>query len=380
MLSIKNKELVRRVLSVVCHRHALDVEQEMVEVLGVLSRKAGVFKVNDKKVPLPFNGVMQTGCCKALEKNHGLYTPCNKKLKSGDYCAKCTKKMTKKGLSVPAYGTIEDRMKCGMMDYVCNGDKVKSYVSVLRKMNLNVEEVKAEAEMLRMDINPIHWEVVAEEKTKKGGQGQKKGRPRKAKVDVEVAEPDSFEAMVEEVKAQSLVLERDEFEKIVENAVENAPTPVPAPAIKPPSLHQPIEKIMCNGRPYLRKNGEIYSYEEYEETGQLVLIGHWDDTSDKIMFKDEEYDSSDEEVIKVVVTCAVTKMVKVRDLLDKWVFDELEAYCTSQKKEKNVLTLLFKTILVENDNFNATYIRKFLESRMAEASNLKLAYKIVSVE
>ena len=142
---------------------------DMVVNVGSSSKKAKVSKVSkvskDKvekekksKVPLPYDGLLKENCCYALRQNHGLYTQCETSVSEPGFCSKC-------GPS-PIYGTIQERLAVGIMEYRDpKGKSPTRFVKVMKKLKISREEVEAEAGKLNIIINDIHFQE--EEKTEK---------------------------------------------------------------------------------------------------------------------------------------------------------------------------------------------------------------------
>jgi hypothetical protein len=151
------EECVEKVVKDICLRNGLNEEEEMSKVRELLSMEAkiskvkklsslslvssvvkednSVLKIGRKKVQIPFNGEIREMYCRAIKKNGGLYTQCVMEKKEGrDYCADCEKLMEDKGLESPELGRIEERMECGVMEYVGkDGEKPKAYMEILKK-------------------------------------------------------------------------------------------------------------------------------------------------------------------------------------------------------------------------------------------------------
>ena len=149
-------------------------------------------KKEEKKLlfPLPYSGEYKPECCVALRQNNGLYTQCQS-AKNGEskYCKGCEKNMQKACAEVPEYGTIQDRMSVGIMEYVDpKGRKPVAYTKVMKKYKLTEEQVRAEAEKLGQKVADIHFVVPAEEgkrgrpaSNKEKKEKGVKGRPKKDK-------------------------------------------------------------------------------------------------------------------------------------------------------------------------------------------------------
>lgn len=112
-----------------------------------------------RKIILPYVGKANEddSICKALRLNYQLFTQCtNKAMKNRDFCKICLKYVEADG-STP-YGTIEDRMKCGILDYVDpSGKKALPLHRVIKRMKLTREEMEEECKLNNIIIPPEHW-------------------------------------------------------------------------------------------------------------------------------------------------------------------------------------------------------------------------------
>jgi hypothetical protein len=148
------------------------------------------------KIPLPFNGEYHETCCEALRQNHGLYTQCQMPKKAGNYCKGCATAMQKAGSETPEYGTIQDRLKVGIFEYVDpKGKRPTAYKKVMKKFKLSEADVLSEASKVGMNVNAGHFAEAEEEK--------KKGRPKKTKKVLEIEGDDGedlFKTLLSEAK------------------------------------------------------------------------------------------------------------------------------------------------------------------------------------
>lgn len=148
------------------------------------------------KIPLPFNGEYDETCCEALRQNHGLYTQCQMPKKAGNYCKGCATAMQKAGSETPEYGTIQDRLKVGIFEYVDpKGKRPTAYKKVMKKFKLSEADVLSEASKVGMNVNAGHFAEAEEEK--------KKGRPKKTKKVLEIEGDDGedlFKTLLSEAK------------------------------------------------------------------------------------------------------------------------------------------------------------------------------------
>jgi hypothetical protein len=183
--------------------------------------------------PMPFSGMKNEKWCNALCKNEGLYTQCESlKEKESSYCKSCNTKMRKLSSNVPAYGTIEERMSQGLLEYTDpSGNKVVPYVKIMKKHKLTVEMVMEEAEKQGIRINEVHLEDGSKKKEAKP-EG-KKGRPKKSKKVAEIEDEEESANVVDDV-----------LESLVEDVLESleAPKEVPKEAKESAKAAKEAEK------------------------------------------------------------------------------------------------------------------------------------------
>jgi hypothetical protein len=146
-------------------------------------------RVLSSEIILPWCGKDELKCDN-IKKNGGLYTQCDK-LKEGEYCNVCARSIEKNG-GVAKYGTVSDREKCEIMEYVdpSSGKKPSSYGEYMKKNNLTMEEVEQYGKICGVVVPPCHFE---ENKISRGRpkkevsvelenvEKKKRGRPKKEK-------------------------------------------------------------------------------------------------------------------------------------------------------------------------------------------------------
>ncbi len=204
-------------LSGVCEKHVLAMTRDYAEsVLLAAAEKYGfdgaealacllsnktevvrekkVKKVTEKKsvekkpqTVLPFCGEVQSDCCKAIRLNHNLFTQCTNSPAEGEFCKTCNGNAAKND-GKPTYGTVEDRMNAGRMEYSVGGKKVIRYSRVMDKLNITRDQAeKAAADMgVVIAEDQFEHEIV------------KKGRPSKS---AEVSDTESETSQKESKKA-----------------------------------------------------------------------------------------------------------------------------------------------------------------------------------
>jgi len=204
----------------------LDLEFTVAAVKSVAAKKS--LEPTKKSFPLPFCG-KNDGCCNALKFNHGLYTQCPSILAEGTtFCNACTKASAKTDGKMP-YGTVDERLAVGLMDYRDPKGKAPTpYCKIMKKFSLTEEMVNEEAEKQDLAVDSEHFVVV---EPKKGGRpkksesddeaagsdtgaAKKRGRPKKAAaVQEEGASDELFASLVAEAQGNMSDSETSETKK-----------------------------------------------------------------------------------------------------------------------------------------------------------------------
>ena len=158
-------------------------------------------KFKDKNIILPFCGVIDDKCCKAVIYNHGLYTQCIKET-GNDVCKACAKLK---------YGRIEERIKMIHSEFVTpDGKKEVPYEKFMTKMNYSIEDVKEALKLSNLSYNLIESKKIPE---KKG-----RGRPKK----VQKEESDNEE--LDEIEVSKIELDGKMYLKTTEDIILNIDT------------------------------------------------------------------------------------------------------------------------------------------------------------
>jgi hypothetical protein len=391
-LSKSVKLLVVDAVSKLSSRYGFEVEEglrvvnlsdEMISVRS--SRGSSRGSALKSTYPLPFSGNVKELCCKSLRYTQGLYTQCSNKVENESFCSSCCSKM-KDG--VPECGSIEDRLRVGVMDYVDpKGRKVVPYTKIMSKYKLSESDVHAEAKRLGETVDSIHFAVPdakrgrpKADKPAKVNSGVK-GRPKKAKKVVEIAgeEDDLFASLVAESvgglvsesvsepvaepvgepvaepvselvsepvgepvaepvapkavgkaakdaekaakdaekaaakaakEAEKIAKEAEktaakaakEAEKIAKAAAKEVKSVAKKPVEKKPVEKKSVEqeadvvkKIEFEGKKYLKskKTGIVYDYDEYVKSGDQIVVGKWNDTTNKLDFQAADSDGEE---------------------------------------------------------------------------------------
>ena len=122
-------------------------------------------------IPLPWTGEVRTGFCSGLRLNHGLHTQCTMApMASGCYCKTCQKQADASSTGKPAYGSVEDRLAVGITEYRDpKGKQSTPYTTVMKKLNISMDDAEAEAAKVGITIPPECFEerVLARGRPKK---------------------------------------------------------------------------------------------------------------------------------------------------------------------------------------------------------------------
>lgn len=240
----------------------------------VTSPKERVTKKSN--IPLPWRGIVNASCCEGLKVNHGLYTQCeNAHTNDSAYCKTCFSQGVKNGSGKPNSSTVHDRLESSIMEYTDKrtGKKCVSWVQVLKKLNISVEDGMREANGRNITIPPE--QMVESDKKRgrpknttvpkntEGGVGdespKKRGRPKKEKKEVEtVAGDDLIANLVSNFNAEassevSLDLELEVDGELEEDDVEESTE---------------VRKLTIDGTDYLvDEMNTVYDMESQDEIG-----------------------------------------------------------------------------------------------------------------
>lgn len=250
---------------------------------------------------LPWCGSVILGKCSALKLNSGLHTQCMKNCVE-KYCEPCRKLVDKNGGIAP-YGTVEDRLKCDILEYKDpKGKQTIPYANVMKKLNINKEEALKEAEKLGWSIPECHFELKsskrgrpkkdtsAEDTESEGGsesgEKKKRGRPKKEK--------EVVTANVGEDLIASLIQESQEEKVEGKNCVAVA---VPVAEVKDEELkpseiddddETSVVKFEIDGNTYLKSDDNVLF-----DMNSHDCVGIWNEETksiDEIPDDDEDED------------------------------------------------------------------------------------------
>ncbi len=188
------KDLACRCIMESAQRHGFNASEE-IKLMGLenlsLIRKKMVKKVSNKgekvlkeKVekkavfPMPFvSECVDLAGCQGLAYNRGLFTQCTKKrMENGNFCKGCQTEADKNATGSPDCGNINSRLAMGLYEFKDpKGRSPTSYLKVIEKLKLSVDNALIEANKLNIVIPEVHLKVIEKEKKASGN----RGRPKK---------------------------------------------------------------------------------------------------------------------------------------------------------------------------------------------------------
>ena len=243
------RKLAARCISEAASRHGFDADAEIqalgLENLSVTRKQMAKKTVAEKKekkprepkksvFPMPFfaENVNADGC-QGLAYNRGLFTQCpkNRLDTGGDYCKGCQTEADKNASGCPDCGNVSARLATGLYEFKDpKGRSPISYVKLIKKLNLTLEQVSEETGKTGKTIPEEHLVVVEKKFTR--------GRPKKVSAvetdDLSVVS-DLFSKISIEKKQEDkevLVLEEEEVEEeVVEEEVLESPVKTKKPKL-----------------------------------------------------------------------------------------------------------------------------------------------------
>jgi len=141
-------------------------------------------KEKKSSFPMPFAAtcVIENGC-QGLAYNRGLFTQCQKsRMENGTFCSGCQGESDKNASGCPDCGTVEQRVATGLYEFKdSKGRSPISYLKVLAKLKLSVEQAIEEAGKMNFEIDEEHFL----EKVKGKAGTSSRGRPKRPSAQVE---------------------------------------------------------------------------------------------------------------------------------------------------------------------------------------------------
>jgi hypothetical protein len=285
---------------------------------------------------------MHNDRCRGLKYNNGLMTQCRVRI-GGDcgvdelkYCKTCENQSKKNDHGKPTYGTIIDRLKCDIYDYVApNGERPISYASVMSKQKLSKECVLEESKRCGQKIDERHFdsnEGIVPEKRSRGRPKSnvnndcdksvvkgRRGRPKKDSKVLElsggddllgalVAEQDAEQVVFSDVETVAETVAKSDAELDAETVVELDAETVVETVVELDTVNEEEEeeeeeeetdvviRVEIDNKKYLKskKSGVIYDASSHEE------IGVWNEKTQVIDYyagdnEEEEYEEYEDE-------------------------------------------------------------------------------------
>ena len=219
------RNLAARCISEVASRHGFDAEKE-IQALGLenlslirkqMAKRTAVTKEKKPRepkksaFPMPFFAEnVNTDGCQGLAYNRGLFTQCTKnKCEAGVYCKGCQIEADKNSSGQPDCGDVSSRLATGLYEFKDpKGRSPISYIKVITKLNITLEQVSEETGKTGKTIPREHLVVV--EKKLSG-----RGRPKK----ISAVETDDMSTVISDIFSKINLNANDE-EVIEEEVIE----------------------------------------------------------------------------------------------------------------------------------------------------------------
>ena len=185
------------------------IKKKMTKKSGSKKAVIAVQKKEKKSVfPMPFEGssVVETNC-QGLSFNRGLFTQCSKeKMENSSFCKGCQTEADKNSSGCPDCGTVACRLATDLYSFKDpKGRSPVSYVKLLEKLKLSVEDALTEAGNKNIELSNDHFTVVEK---------SSKGRPKKSAKPVESSDNagDLFAKLTAEHEEEDM-FEMDDLDK-----------------------------------------------------------------------------------------------------------------------------------------------------------------------
>jgi len=155
-------------------------------------------KVTEQLIPkeqLPWCGVPDPECCKAICLNNNNFTQCYRKVSEGTYCKPCDTQVKKTG--TPKWGDVHARLEGDPMEYKVGKRTVAPFSVTMKKRGYERKDVEKAAAAYGLTIDPRHFE------------DKQRGRPKAGRamiapvIDVPEIEPANLEDEVEAIFGKS---------------------------------------------------------------------------------------------------------------------------------------------------------------------------------
>jgi hypothetical protein len=169
------------------------------------------------------------------------------------------------------------------------------------------EQLKAEKEAKRLAEKAEKEAKLAAEKAAKEAAKEAERQAREAKKKAEEEEKAAKKLAAEQAKAakeaeKAAALAAKEALAEQKKATKKAPEGKAAKAVEPHAEQEEddepdvVKKVEFEGKKYLKskKTGIVYDYTKYVKEGDQVVVGKWNDTTNKIVFNDAEEEEEEE--------------------------------------------------------------------------------------
>ena len=218
--------------------------------------------IGKSSIVLPWCGYVCKESCKGLKLYHKLFIQCkHPPSKDSKYCTSCLKNNCK-------YGTVDDRLKVGALDYIDpRGIRVLPYANVMEKLNISRDMVVKQAQKLGLEIDDAQFIKSV----------SKRGRPKKQVVNVSDTDSESSE-VIKPIKKRGRP-KKEKKEVNIDVAAETMKTLFNMEKIKNDECEEiTVTKKIINNKPYLISisNNRLFDIKTHE------LVGYWNECTEQI--------------------------------------------------------------------------------------------------
>jgi hypothetical protein len=146
---------------------------------------------------LPWTGVVDESCCRAILRNDGLFTQCQRPFVNGtSWCKKCEKDVEKNG--TPSNGDVDARLVVDVMKYKVGKFEVKPYIEYMEKKGITQKQVDEAVQEYGLTIDPRQYEKKKRGRRTKTTRAMTPGLAAESTTEDEPAEDEPAEASRQE--------------------------------------------------------------------------------------------------------------------------------------------------------------------------------------
>ena len=208
---------------------------------------------------IPWTGApVDRDWCQAIKYNHGLYNQCTKEqVVNGKFCKTCTSQCEKNDNSLPDFGSVEQRMACGLFEYKYGKAQKQCLplANVMSKLgDVSKETIETEAARFGLKIPEEQWTLHV----------AKRGRPTKPDYEKNTEEPKEKKKRgrpaTKKAKTQESAPADDLIASLVADAMKNT-----EPVAEEEVVEEPADDLIASLVADTMKNTETEPVADIEE-------------------------------------------------------------------------------------------------------------------